>query len=44
LAAEIWATYKRLAIELAVADCGALLRDSLALPASPVNCRGVENG
>jgi maleate cis-trans isomerase len=32
LAAEMWATYRRLAIELSVPDCGALLRDNLALP------------
>jgi maleate cis-trans isomerase len=35
LAAEMWATYKRLAIELAVADCGELLRDNPALPPRP---------
>jgi hypothetical protein len=35
LAAEMWATYKRLAIELAVADCGVLLRDNPALPPRP---------
>jgi hypothetical protein len=32
LAAEMWATYRRLAIDLSVDDCGALLRDNLALP------------
>jgi maleate cis-trans isomerase len=35
LAAEMWATYKRLAIELSVADCGALLRDNFTLPPRP---------
>src|SRR5215831_19886293 len=35
LAAEMWATYKRLAIELSVADCGALLRGNFALPPRP---------
>ena len=35
LAAEMWATYKRLAIELSVSDCGALLRGNFVLPPRP---------
>jgi maleate cis-trans isomerase len=39
LAAEMWATYRRLAIQTSVADCGALMRDNPPLPPRPV--RGV---
>jgi hypothetical protein len=32
LAAEMWATYRRPAIDISVDDCGARLRDKLAQP------------
>jgi maleate cis-trans isomerase len=35
LAAEMWATYRQLAIDVSIPDCGALLRDNLALPPRP---------
>jgi maleate cis-trans isomerase len=35
LAAEMWATYRALKIELPVTDCGALLRDNYEVPARP---------
>lgn len=35
LAAEMWMTYRKLAIDLPVADCGALLRGGYDLPSKP---------
>jgi maleate cis-trans isomerase len=34
LAAEMWATYRQLAIDPRIDDCGALFRDNPALPAN----------
>ena len=36
LAAEMWATYRRLAIHASVADCGALMREDPPLPPRPI--------
>jgi len=36
LAAEMWATYRRLAIRPSVADCGALMREDPPLPPRPI--------
>ena len=34
LAAEMWATYQRLAIDPVIGDCGVLLRNNPAVPAA----------